>query len=243
MNTLLSLFDASGEWSKPFQQAGWSVILVDLVHGIDIYDFEKKLDHINRRINGVLAAPPSNDFTVSGSQYWIAKDASGVTKQSVDLVECALRIIRVVKPDFWAIDNPVGRIASLIPDVGEPRFQFDPYEFARWTDPSPSDIKRLLELQEKPGQIHHADIELVKRTNCYRKRTVIYGDCNVPEKRPLFDVPLSKQGSWVMRSGGKSRETKAERSVTPAGFARAFAAANIPLAGRGYEKPYSLDLT
>lgn len=47
-----------------------------------------------------------------------------------------------------------------------------------------------------------------------------------PEPRRLEPIRVCSQGSWVQRLGGKSERTKELRSMTPDGFARAFALAN-----------------
>lgn len=44
-------------------------------------------------VYGVLAAPPCTDFTISGSQYWAAKDADGRTAESLKLVTHTLDLI------------------------------------------------------------------------------------------------------------------------------------------------------
>jgi hypothetical protein len=44
--------------------------------------------------------------------------------------------------------------------------------------------------------------------------------------QPVVKVRTSSQGSWIQRLGGSSERTKELRSVTPLGFAYAFAKAN-----------------
>ena len=57
----------------------------------------------------------------------------------------------------------------------------------------------------------------------YTKATHLWGDFTVPTRRPVFPKEGSKMHTQY---GGKSERTKAARSVTPAGFARAFFEAN-----------------
>jgi len=38
MLTLLSLFDYTGNWARPYADAGWSVFQIDIKLGIDILD-------------------------------------------------------------------------------------------------------------------------------------------------------------------------------------------------------------
>ncbi len=56
----------------------------------------------------------------------------------------------------------------------------------------------------------------------WTKRTLLWGDFNVPEKNPVEPTMGSICNNW----GGKSEHTKQMRSITPPGFARAFYEAN-----------------
>jgi len=62
--------------------------------------------------------------------------------------------------------------------------------------------------------------------DAYTKRTCLWGDFVEPEQAPVEPIRVCSQGSWIMQLGGKSERTKRLRSITPAGFARAFFAAN-----------------
>ena len=60
----------------------------------------------------------------------------------------------------------------------------------------------------------------------YTKKTCLWGEFNEPVKTPVKPERVCKQGSWIMKLGGSSQKTKFLRSMTPAGFARAFYEAN-----------------
>jgi hypothetical protein len=60
----------------------------------------------------------------------------------------------------------------------------------------------------------------------YTKKTCLWGHFNRPVKCPVAPVRACDQGSWIQRLGGKSEKTKTLRSITPAGFAKAFKDAN-----------------
>ncbi len=130
MRTLLSLFDYTGTWSRPFWDAGWNVVQIDLQHGHDVNDFdcEHLMDILDgQTVDGVIMAPPCTDFTVSCAQWWKAKDADGRTKASEQLVWQSIRTIEFLKPDFWALENPVGRLPELFSEeLGKPVRYFDP---------------------------------------------------------------------------------------------------------------------
>ena len=57
----------------------------------------------------------------------------------------------------------------------------------------------------------------------YTKKTLLWGNFNLPEKTPVEPTEGSKM--WRMY-GGKSERTKMMRSITPPGFAKAFFEAN-----------------
>lgn len=131
--TLLSLFDYTGTWSNPYKRAGWRVIQIDIKLGIDVFAFREDL--VATKIDGILAAPPCTDFSVSGAQYWPKKDLDGTTEASVALVLRTIELIKYFKPNFWVIENPVGRIGKLVPELLQyGPFYFHPYEFGdAWT--------------------------------------------------------------------------------------------------------------
>jgi len=130
--TVLSLFDHSGEWASPYAEAGHNVFTVDMKEGpnvswvTDINDFTaaKLMEFLedfspSGDVDVVLAACPCTHFTVSGAQYWKAKDADGRTQEAVELVHQTLRAIGFLKPDVWALENPVGRLNKLVPELAD----------------------------------------------------------------------------------------------------------------------------
>jgi hypothetical protein len=81
--------------------------------------------------------------------------------------------------------------------LGPPRFTFDPCDFAGYYD-----------------------------SDRYTKKTLLWGEFNIPEKRRHEPIRVCPQGSWLQKLGGKSEHTKTLRSMTPLGFSRAFFEAN-----------------
>lgn len=196
---ILSLFDFSGVWCSPYKEAGYEVYQVDIKHDIDILSLDVESDILPLgKIHGILAAPPCTDFSGSGAQYWKVKDADGRTASSLALVYKCLEIINKTNPVFWALENPVGRLPTLIPELGKPWY-FNPHEFAGWLCEEDAERER------------------------YTKRTGLWGSFNRPEKSPLTVVAGCNP---IMSLGGKSERTKELRSMTPLGFAKAFFDAN-----------------
>ena len=192
---ILSLFDFSGRWSGPYREAGYEVFQVDLKHGIDVLDLQPQ-DLPFEELHGILAAPPCTDFASSGAQYWKAKDEDGRTEHSMNMVSKVLEFVEHYNPAWWALENPVGRLSKLFPELGTPWY-FNPHEFAALA----------------------VDPECER----YTKKTGLWGVFNPPQKHPLTPT---LGNSPIMKLGGKSERTKELRSMTPTGFARSFYLSN-----------------
>ncbi|MEP7374737.1 MAG: hypothetical protein ABI675_15180 [Chitinophagaceae bacterium] len=115
---LISLFDYSGIWSEPYRKAGYRVLQVDKKLGFDIYKWSYRAIKPDL-VGGILAAPPCTDFAGSGAQYWSVKDKNGQTNESVRMIKKILEIVKYFNPGFWVIENPVGRLNDLIPELKE----------------------------------------------------------------------------------------------------------------------------
>lgn len=202
MKTLLSLFDYTGNWARPFAEGGWNVILWDIKHTCNLYDrfmdiedacadyfYEHIFDNYGT-VDGILAALPCTDFAISGARWFKEKDANGSTQKSIELAYQTLRIIDLCMPDFWVIEQPVSRVHKLVPELGKPKMYFNPCDFG---DP-------------------------------YTKKTALYGNFNTDLK--MNKVPPVEGSKMHLKYGGKSERTKEMRSTTPMGFAQAFYEAN-----------------
>lgn len=192
---ILDLCGGTGAWSDPYREAGYDVRVITLP-GQDVRTYKPP-----RGVHGVLAAPPCDHFSVSGAQYWKAKDKDGRTADALEVVYACLHIIQEAKPAWWALENPVGRLRAILRDCGEvvgppeliePRLVFDPCDYG---DP-------------------------------WTKKTLLWGRFNVPPKNRVEPVRACSQGSWLQKLGGKSEKTKRLRSITPPGFAKAFFGSN-----------------
>lgn len=129
--TVLSLFDLSGEWSKPWEEAGYNVIRFDIQSGQDIHDFSVEYFNDNwdfGEVYAILAACPCTDFASSGARHFAGKDADGRTEISKALVMRTLETIEYFRPKIWALENPVGRIERLT-GLPKARLTFDPHHF------------------------------------------------------------------------------------------------------------------
>lgn len=129
---ILSLFDLSGEWGQPWADAGYNVIPIDIQDGLDVHQITAEYLYdemgVEGEIYGILAATPCTDFATSGSRHFAAKDADGRTEASKDLVIVTLELIQALRPKFWVLENPVGRIENLT-GLPKARMTFDPWQF------------------------------------------------------------------------------------------------------------------
>jgi hypothetical protein len=120
MMTILSLCDGSGAWSAPYRAAGYDVVPVDLRDGVDVRLVEYRFP-----VRGVLAAPPCTDFASSGARWWKGKGEAPLLA-SLAVVDACCRIILAHRPQWWVLENPIGRLARWL---GPPRMKFDPADY------------------------------------------------------------------------------------------------------------------
>jgi hypothetical protein len=201
---LISLYDYTGNASRPYRENGWRVIQIDKQLGIDVMEWNYIKWYQDQEYYGtypgfaIIAMIPCTDYAISGAKHFAAKDADGRTAESQRLVEKTREIInffdnmRVLL--FWQIEQPMSRIHKLNTWMGKPKLKFNPCDFAQY-DPVPENSQ-------------------------YNKMTWLWGNFNIPEKKPL--PPLSKEFPGFKKLGGKSLKTKNARSITPLGFAYAF---------------------
>lgn len=196
--TVLSLFDYSGNWSKPYRDAGYNVIQIDEKLGQDIL----KWDYSQiKSVYGILAAPPCPMFSFCRTNAKTPRDL----RLGMLLVNKTLEIIwhfqyEITKDTqkysplkFWAIEN-VNR-GMLKWFLGKPAFTFNPYDF---------------------GDNYKKDTALWGYFNEPKKSPIV---CNAPK----FDK-LNSKDIHSEYYGKMDRKTR--RSITPLGFAYAFYEAN-----------------
>lgn len=121
MHAVLSLCDHTGNWSRPYEEAGWDVIRVDIQSGQDV----RLLRHLGRPIRGILAAPPCDHFALSGARWWPEKGEDALLS-GLAIVDACLRAVAIYRPVWWALENPVGRLREY---MGAPAYRFDPCQF------------------------------------------------------------------------------------------------------------------
>ena len=216
---VFSLFDFSGEWSKPWEEAGYQVIRYDIKNGDDLVRFFPRYDILDAHakgyeIEGVLAAPCCRSFSAAGSQHWPTQhdiqDKNRVEEKygtwaatyfdspleyANTLVAAVRQFVNIANPRWYAMENPIGRMRDI--HGLTPSLVFHPHHFG---DP-------------------------------YTKKTQIFGEFN-PELPPANVYP--SEGSRIHNLSSKQ---KAEREKTPEGFAYSFFMANHQGAEKTEKKP------
>lgn len=206
-NALISIFDYTGNASRPYRENGWEIIQIDKKHGIDfnewnpvqwLRDFQERNNGQMPNRVGIIAMIPCTAYALSGNRhkgtgkreqvFFDSQKLVRGVKQCIDFFD-TLRILK-----FWQIENPMSDIHKHNPWMGKVVLQFDPCDFAGY-DPVPENSR-------------------------YNKRTWLWGNFNIPEKKRI--EPIEKNSPIWKNFGGKSEKTKEARSITPLGFAYGF---------------------
>lgn len=125
--TILSLCDFSGVWSQPYLDAGYNVMRVDL-QADEPQDI--RLMEYPGPVHGILAAPPCRVFCRPGARWWKEWGEAGLL-EGLALIDACLRIVTVCKPQWWALENPPGRLSRYL---GPHQYAFHPYHHGDpWT--------------------------------------------------------------------------------------------------------------
>lgn len=126
MLTILDLCSGSGEWSKPYKEAGYDVIEVDIEKGQDV----RLLKRLDYPVRGILAAPPCTHLSGSGARWWKEKGEEALI-DALSIVDACLRTVIIYKPKWWCLENPVGRLTRYL---GLPVGSFHPNDYAGYSN-------------------------------------------------------------------------------------------------------------
>ena len=129
MRIILDLCGGTGAWSQPYVNAGYNVINVDILNGLDVRTYEPPPN-----VYGILSAPPCPMFSFCRTNAKKPRDLRGameIVQACLQIVwECQYRLksdVQKYSPlKFWALENPNGMLKYFL---GKPAFEFSPYEF------------------------------------------------------------------------------------------------------------------
>lgn len=195
---VLSLCDLTGNACKPWAEAGYECLTVDIQHpsgvgesvgnirkvGADVTRFCPPL---GRSIAFVFAFPPCTNLAVSGARWFRDKGLDGLV-DALSVVAACKRICEASGAPYL-LENPVSTLSTY---WRKPDYVFDPCDYAGY-----------LENPEKEA---------------YTKKTCLWagGGFVMPPERGVKATLGSK-----MHLMPPSAERANLRSVTPAGFSRA----------------------
>jgi hypothetical protein len=195
---VLSLCDRTGNMVRPWAEAGYPCITVDIQRSADEIPNVTRIQNDVRRFlpprttyAAVFAFTPCTNLAVSGARWFREKGLHGLT-EALEVAEACVRICEW-SGARWMLENPVSTLASY---WRKPDFLFNPCEYGGYLLP--------------PG-------------DAYTKKTCLWtgGGFVMPDKRP---VPPA-EGSRMHRLPPAS-DRAAKRSETPMGFALAVFEAN-----------------
>ena len=143
MKHMLDLFSGLGGASEAMvQDDTWSVLRIEnnpLLGGVPftIIDDVKNIannifgsHNVKQKIDLIWASPPCREFSSgysSPKSIWCREHGIESYQPNMELLEAALRIIEIVKPKYWVIENVVGSIRYFEEYLGEPRQIIGPY--------------------------------------------------------------------------------------------------------------------
>lgn len=130
---ILDLCGGTGSWSRPYREdSRYHVIIVDpysdlessaglTVARVDVRLWEPSF----AKVQGILAAPPCTTFAGSGARWWEEKGESDLL-EGLSVVDACMRLIGILRPEWWALENPVGRLSRF---MGPWSHSFHPWQY------------------------------------------------------------------------------------------------------------------
>ncbi len=150
---ILSLCDLTGNFVKPWVEAGYGAVLVDPAHGLDHTNgsvvalartVEEAMPEIGRLLSGggvkfVASFPPCTHLAVSGAR-WFSEKRQGdpLFQVRAGMVAESCRTIGATSGVPYFVENPVSVLSSL---WGKPNYTFQPWHYAGW-EPSENYTKK-----------------------------------------------------------------------------------------------------
>ena len=116
---ILDLCGGTGAWSRPYAEAGYDVILVDLPRDVRLLRRVELPD----RVHGLLAAPPCTVFSYARNRYEPRPDE---LVAALSVVDACLRAVVSCRPRWWALENPRNKLRRYL---GPPVLTFRQWEY------------------------------------------------------------------------------------------------------------------
>lgn len=207
---VISLCDLTGNFVRPWAEAGYSCWCVDVAHQVRKPRTEGHIHFVYGDVRSwrppeelhiafVAAFPPCTHVAVCGARDFPTKGGI-MLRDALETFE-ACRQAAAWSGAPYLIENPVGVLAS-VPHIGKPHHYFDPFEYAGWC----------------------ADDNYSKKTALWSGNGFV-----MPPKRPAPELgPPDNR----IHTAPPSDDRADFRSATPMGFARAVFVANVNISMR-----------
>jgi len=124
---ILDVGGGTGAWSEPYRKALYDVRIIDPA----TWPFMTAAEAAEmglESVHGILLAPPCTEFAGSGARWWATKPPE-LLERAMEVVRDMLRLVELFHPQWWALENPVGRIARCVPELGRHRYSWHPHHY------------------------------------------------------------------------------------------------------------------
>lgn len=234
---VLSLFDYTGIMVRPWADAGYECICVDIQHPeegrvegnisfirLDLSARSPDWALLKESLAGkeviIFGFPECTELTVAGAKHWEKKrEADPLFQHKAIQPALNIEILANALGAAWMVENPRGVLGKM---WRQEDYTFNPNEFGGYLSVSDE---------------HPTYPDIIPPRDAYSKLTCIWAGNGFifPEKSPVGILPkLYRKGTGellvvspiVAKTGGKSLKTKNIRSATPRGYAQAVFLAN-----------------
>lgn len=192
-DTIISLCDYTGIFTKPWRDAGYEAIHIDPQRDDNgtILEMMPVIREavLSGRVAFVAGFPPCTDVAVSGSRHFAAKRDKDIHFQAkAALVADQCRMIGELSGAPWFFENPVSVFSSIF---GKPNYTFNPHDYTGYCE-----------------------------NDNYTKKTCLWTGGGFVMPKPLRDLSLGLPDDRIHKAPpGPNRANF--RSATPVGFSRA----------------------
>lgn len=173
---ILHLCADTGSDTKPYKDAGYTVILVGSEIGVENYTPPEN-------VHGIIANPVCTEFSTARSN-----GKARNPEQGMFLVKECMRIIEQAKPKWWIIENPAK--GALKEYLGDPKYKYQPWWYGSpWTKETAlwgqfnipprqyinwDDVPKIPELYTRPGRgkpslafMHKSHKQFIREFDCF----------------------------------------------------------------------------
>lgn len=104
---LLDLYSLTDSFSKPFSDKGWAVIHIPRSNWQEVFESHRKIDVIWVQL-------PCDAFSMASvGSNWKGYMPSDKVKLRLSMLAKALKLIMILRPKYYFIENPVGMLQTL----------------------------------------------------------------------------------------------------------------------------------